>query len=124
MFRPAEDFCAACGAIMQPPHELTAGSDHTNFIECVICNAKWPYQTSHGQLLSRFERNFEQRNAVTERGHPERREEEEDVTVEHQCPKCECTVATYTTQQTRSADEGQTVFYQCMRCKHRCIEYS
>ncbi len=37
--------------------------------------------------------------------------------VEHKCPNCGNDEMTYTTQQTRSADEGQTVFYTCPKCK-------
>jgi DNA-directed RNA polymerase I subunit RPA12 len=37
--------------------------------------------------------------------------------VERKCPKCGNDEMTYTTQQTRSADEGQTVFYTCPKCK-------
>ena len=40
-----------------------------------------------------------------------------ELQVERKCPKCGNDEMTYTTQQTRSADEGQTVFYTCPKCK-------
>ena len=40
------------------------------------------------------------------------------VQVEHRCPDCGNEEMTYTTQQTRSADEGQTVFFSCPKCKY------
>lgn len=46
--------------------------------------------------------------------------EEEDTraTVKEPCPKCAHTEAKYATLQMRSSDEGQTVFYECTKCKH------
>lgn len=37
-------------------------------------------------------------------------------TVEEKCPNCPSTKMYFTTLQTRSADEGSTVFYQCVKC--------
>ena len=37
--------------------------------------------------------------------------------VERKCEKCGNEQMTYTAQQTRSADEGQTVFFTCPKCK-------
>ena len=37
--------------------------------------------------------------------------------VERKCPHCKNDKMSYTTLQLRSADEGQTVFYTCTRCK-------
>ena len=39
------------------------------------------------------------------------------VQVEHKCENCGNEEMTYTTQQTRSVDEGQTVFYTCPKCR-------
>jgi len=39
--------------------------------------------------------------------------------VEETCPKCGHGEATFQTMQTRSADEGQTVFYICAKCSHK-----
>ena len=38
--------------------------------------------------------------------------------VQKECPKCGCKKMTYATRQTRSADEGQTVFYTCPKCRY------
>jgi len=44
-------------------------------------------------------------------------DEVEGPIVERKCPKCGNDVMSYATLQLRSADEGQTVFYTCTKCK-------
>jgi len=39
--------------------------------------------------------------------------------VGEECPKCKNPKMYFWTQQLRSADEGQTVFYECPKCEHR-----
>lgn len=41
------------------------------------------------------------------------------ATVEETCPKCGNPEMDYYTLQLRSADEGQTVFYECKKCGHK-----
>ena len=40
------------------------------------------------------------------------------ATVREPCPKCKHPELQYYTMQLRSADEGQTVFYECAKCGH------
>ena len=40
------------------------------------------------------------------------------ITREMPCPKCKHPELEYYTMQLRSADEGQTVFYECRKCGH------
>ena len=44
-------------------------------------------------------------------------------TIDIECPKCGHNKAGYWLQQTRSADEAETRFYQCLECKHTWREY-
>lgn len=44
-------------------------------------------------------------------------EEADGPVVERKCPKCGNDNMSYATLQLRSADEGQTVFYTCTKCK-------
>lgn len=50
-------------------------------------------------------------------------DEENDIsmlpTVEEKCPKCGHNEMAFFTQQMRSADEGATVFYTCLKCKYK-----
>lgn len=43
--------------------------------------------------------------------------DEEGPTVERTCSKCGHDKMSYATLQLRSADEGQTVFFTCIKCK-------
>lgn len=40
------------------------------------------------------------------------------------CDKCGHTVAYYWTQQTRGADEPETRFFRCVKCRYTWREYS
>ncbi|XP_043710474.1 DNA-directed RNA polymerase I subunit RPA12 [Telopea speciosissima] len=39
--------------------------------------------------------------------------------VNEPCPRCRHPQLEYYTKQLRSADEGQTVFYECPKCRHK-----
>lgn len=41
------------------------------------------------------------------------------ATVQEECPKCKAPQMEYYTMQLRSADEGQTVFYECVKCHYK-----
>lgn len=41
------------------------------------------------------------------------------ATVDEACPKCGNQGMEYYTMQLRSADEGQTVFYECTKCRYK-----
>ena len=45
-------------------------------------------------------------------------DEAEGPVVERRCPQCNNDKMSYATLQLRSADEGQTVFYTCTKCKY------
>lgn len=53
-----------------------------------------------------------------ESGEQDDDKEDDGPIVEYTCPKCNNSQAYYRTMQLRSADEGQTVFYKCTKCKY------
>lgn len=55
-------------------------------------------------------------NTYTEKS-KEEKDKIEGPVVERRCPKCNNNKMSYATLQLRSADEGQTVFYTCTKCK-------
>ena len=46
-------------------------------------------------------------------------EQEQRPIIDETCPKCGNAKAYYEAKQMRSADEGQTVFFECTKCKHK-----
>ncbi|KAH8243618.1 hypothetical protein KR032_008900 [Drosophila birchii] len=49
--------------------------------------------------------------------HESESSEADGPVVERKCPKCNHDKMSYATLQLRSADEGQTVFFTCLKCK-------
>ncbi|CAB3397754.1 unnamed protein product [Caenorhabditis bovis] len=109
------DFCGYCGAV------LTVPTRAPSLVTCKICATQWTIKEKNNQLVCRIEKVYERTVADTD---GIEHEDAADAIVEHVCTKCGHNKATYSTMQTRSADEGQTVFYTCLKCKKKDIEYS
>lgn len=60
---------------------------------------------------------FNQRQECQEAHGQNETEQDDGPVVERVCPKCGCDKMSYATLQLRSADEGQTVFFTCVKCK-------
>ncbi|KAI1729750.1 transcription factor s-II (TFIIS) domain-containing protein [Ditylenchus destructor] len=115
-FEPNDQFCAVCGTILPLPAKAPCE------IQCVLCKSTSLVKEQIGRLVNCQERSYVRTVADTDEA--ALTHQDEAVQVEHICPKCGHHLASYMTQQTRSADEGQTVFYTCLKCKNRSIEYS
>lgn len=102
-------FCANCGSILP---QVTGFSEK---ITCYCCQ-----ETSEMQGGQKMEYRivFNHRQDIPEFGQQKKEEEEDDgPIVDRVCPKCGCDKMSYATLQLRSADEGQTVFFTCVKCK-------
>uniref|UniRef100_A0A8R1DWR0 DNA-directed RNA polymerase subunit n=1 Tax=Caenorhabditis japonica TaxID=281687 RepID=A0A8R1DWR0_CAEJA len=110
-----EDFCGYCGAILELPTQAPS------IVTCKVCSTRWTVKERIEQVVSRMEKIYERTVADTD---GIENDESADAVVDHICTKCGHGKASYSTMQTRSADEGQTVFYTCLKCKKKDIEYS
>eukprot|EP00899_Mesostigma_viride_P028003 jgi/Mesvir1/8388/Mv12633-RA.1 len=113
-------FCALCGTLLQ----LQSGKSTAS---CPLCNFQRDVSAlaSH-EIVSRsgptdFMRRFDIDPLIKpgaeapEAGAKDR----ERATVDEPCPKCGYFQLEYYTLQLRSADEGQTVFYECSKCRYK-----
>lgn len=73
--------------------------------------------TIHFNSLEAYAKNTKEENRKEE-------PQSEGPTVDRMCPKCGNDKMSYATLQLRSADEGQTVFYTCTKCKYKENENS
>jgi DNA-directed RNA polymerase I subunit RPA12 len=48
-----------------------------------------------------------------------KKKEVEQMTISESCPKCNYNKLKYNNVQIRSADEGSTIFYECLKCHHK-----
>lgn len=102
------DFCTRCGAVMPLPSYL----DDTRHVACHICSLQVDASIFNG--LSTFTRiQFNERDSIARK---RRTFAAEGPIVERVCAKCGHDKQYFATLQTRSADEGQTIFYTCLKC--------
>lgn len=107
-------FCPSCGALLPDLPE-------TGNVFCLACKFEVPIET-FADVETSYTVHFN--SADIDKGDKIKQEDCEGPTVERKCPKCDHDKMSYATLQLRSADEGQTVFFTCLKCKFKESENS
>ncbi|XP_012533686.1 DNA-directed RNA polymerase I subunit RPA12 [Monomorium pharaonis] len=118
-FITAPGFCPDCGSIL-PLVKETGG------ITCYTCKRKWDSEV-FGDMNMLHTIHFNNKYTYADASDKKDEDSEDDAdgpVVERQCPQCQNNKMSYATLQLRSADEGQTVFYTCTKCKFKETENS
>ncbi|KAL7646827.1 UNVERIFIED_CONTAM: hypothetical protein RMT77_002083 [Armadillidium vulgare] len=117
------DFCPECGSILK----LEANSVS---VKCLMCGHASSLKNIIGvqssytiELTPASYYDYLKKNKKDQK---KRRKDESagQMDKDRECGKCGHQGMSYTTMQLRSADEGQTVFYFCPKCKNREVENS
>ena len=118
LFKTDVNFCPGCGALL-PSLPL---SGH---VRCLACKNPVPIE-SFSAIETSYTIVFNKREDTKKK--KKSGDEEDDAadgpTVERKCPKCGFEKMSYAALQLRSADEGQTVFFTCLKCKYKESENS
>lgn len=114
-----KEFCTECGSLIPMEGEM----NHDTILVCKSCSARVALKSFDG-LTSTFRINFN--DPLKEKALRQLRKlkDHKGPIVERRCPRCDSEQMYYFTMQTRSADEGQTVFYTCVKCNKEDIDYS
>ena len=114
------DFCHRCGAVMPL---LNRGA---LLLTCARCGFQLNVSTLDGTtretviVFNRWDpvtkRRVETSTKIGGEKTADGKEKMMAPVVARKCPKCPSEEMMFTTRQTRSADEGQTVFYTCVDC--------
>lgn len=104
-------FCPKCGSLLRPKDK---GGKKILYCSCGF--SKEMEGGDSGELKERSETAGRKIEVMeTMEVHPK---------IKITCEKCGNTVAYYWTQQTRGADEPETRFFKCTKCKHTWRENS
>jgi len=114
-FSPEVDFCPSCGSLLP---SLTARGDVT----CICCKF---VVSSHlfDEKVIQYTVHFNSQENTTKKKSSELDQADGPI-IERKCPKCGHDQMSYAAIQLRSADEGQTVFFTCLKCKYKESENS
>lgn len=104
-----DDFCPKCGAVLLFPEERSE-----EYIRCK-CDFKLSVEAWDGTIISKTEIIF---NEISEKKDKKSKKDKNMIgpTIERLCVHCGHNKMTYKTQQMRSADEGMSIFYYCLKC--------
>ncbi|XP_062904218.1 DNA-directed RNA polymerase I subunit RPA12 [Mobula hypostoma] len=111
-FESDPDFCPECGTILPLP-------GHEQFVVCRRCGFQISVHAFEGtEIHSELVFNDPEILWANLTAEDEARDVNGPV-VDRKCSRCGHDGMEYHTRQTRSADEGQTVFYTCTSCRHQ-----
>ncbi|XP_065218346.1 DNA-directed RNA polymerase I subunit RPA12 [Planococcus citri] len=118
MFRVHSGFCTDCGSVL-PDVGIT------DVVTCYSCKKRTGVEIFKG-MESKYVVHFNSvENMNIAKKTKKRDEGEADGPIaERTCRRCGHNQMSYAAMQLRSADEGQTVFYTCLKCKHTESENS
>ncbi|XP_075554979.1 RNA polymerase I subunit RpI12 [Dermacentor variabilis] len=116
LFASDPDFCKRCGAVLPLP-------GYEDFVVCKLCGANIDVHNFHG-LETNSRVVFNDRKTALKKAAPESTAKPAGPLVDRKCSRCGHEGMTYATLQTRSADEGQTIFYSCPECLFQETENS
>ncbi|KAL2918473.1 DNA-directed RNA polymerase I core subunit rpa12 [Polyrhizophydium stewartii] len=114
-------FCNDCGALLDPP----AGAE--DFVTCYCCGSAVEATAFESiEVVTKSKPStFPERPKLPSAGAGEDDAERatahlrDGATIKEKCPKCDAPEMVFHTAQLRSADEGQTVFYSCVKCGYK-----
>ncbi|XP_047000167.1 DNA-directed RNA polymerase I subunit RPA12 [Schistocerca americana] len=114
-------FCSECGSIL--PDLGSSGG-----VTCYTCKKEYGpevFGAMETSYIVHFN-NLDDYAAVKAKKKEQKMQDDEAAgpVVERKCPKCNNDKMSYTTLQLRSADEGQTIFFTCTKCKYKETENS
>ena len=96
-------FCKFCGTLVP----IT----HTDVLTCPLCHQAFPSSAIEKSVMTV---NVTKAQEDTKIGKGSGR-----TIINERCPECGKEGLYFTTAQIRSADEGQTIFYECIHCHYK-----
>lgn len=106
-------FCDRCGTILEPPGASEQVCCSHCHLKCGFGAVKQPAVVT--TLPARAQAEWAKDDQEDEESVNKNRH----ATIDEPCPKCDHPEMYFYTMQLRSVDEGQTVFYECMKCAHK-----
>jgi DNA-directed RNA polymerase I subunit RPA12 len=100
----AVQFCEECVTLLDHDSNYCIGCAHVNDLKELEIVLEKKIEGKKGWLKE---------TAQTER-----------ATVRMSCPNCSSKKLYFTTKQLRSADEGESVFYECSKCGHKFVVHN
>ncbi|KAK9884416.1 hypothetical protein WA026_007261 [Henosepilachna vigintioctopunctata] len=111
-----EGYCPHCGSILPP---ITDNGS----LSCYSCPAIIPIKEFE-DVIAKYTVHFNAKSTEQDIKNTKEMSNADGPIVDRKCPKCGNEKMSYATLQLRSADEGQTVFYTCTKCKFKERENS
>lgn len=108
------DFCPKCGCLIDLDCLLSE-------LTCPACKTKHKFNEFVGKPIKAHMTIQKEKDWVrkyTSMQSVKESRTKSKMTIKEQCPNCKHPELKYFTMQTRSADEGSTVFYECEKCQY------